>query len=161
MFPQEAKELYRSIHAPESLRQKIDAHTASLKTTRRTWTYYAAAAACFVLLCTAAISLFPSPATLFGIDGEIIGSTPVCVSMPVRAARNDVMLISEVPKELEFTLDDADADVTVSLGDVQIEENGTIHWSLPADTENAVLTVNKTSYLLYCDDTGAWYMQKQ
>ena len=161
MFPQEAKDLYQSIHAPERLREKVMAQPAAPKAARRTWTYYVAAAACFALLCTAAIGLFPSPATVSGVDGEMIGSTPVCVSMPAAAARNDVLVASEARKELEFVLDNTEADVTVSLGDVQIEENGILRWSLPADTKDAVLTVNKTTYLLYCDDAGAWYMKKQ
>ena len=161
MFPQEAKEIYRSIHAPESLRQKINAQPAAPKAARHAWKYYVAAAACFILLSAASIPLFPPRVTLSGADGEIISSTPVCVSIPVIAARNDIMTVNEEPLILEFTLNNTNADVVVSLGDTQIEEGGILRWHLPADTEKAVLTINKTNYLLYCDDQGAWFMQKQ
>lgn len=170
MFSKEAQDLYRSIHAPDSLKEKIRQRMetpAQKPKQKHYWKPALTAAACLALVILAALNSLHSPAVELTLNGTLVENSPVAVTesapmaaraMPAAAGIMEIAL--ELTKEESVT-------VSVSYGEVQRTSPTSLVWSIPADVlpdsgADLTLAVNEKEiiYSLFCDDAGSWYLVK-
>lgn len=171
MFPGDVNELYQSIRAPQSLRQKIEEKAAQRTQydRKQSLTYILSTAACFAILAAAAIPFLRTPLPSLSVNGVPVSAEPVCVAMPFSAVRNQALVAAETTLVLELVLDRSEGwDIVVSHGSVEIKDGGLVLWTFPQCDELATpaqldLRSHKkeASYLLFRDGDGAWYLEKQ
>lgn len=151
--------LYKSIQAPDSLKEKVPAQAkeAQPKNTRRHFAGAALIAACLALV---PVSLFPFGNPVLRFEGQVIGASPVSVT---EAAQYSIRTASLAPTVIELELSQ-DAEVSASAGETEFVDE-TLIWTLPPEVTEATLSVTKkektTLYFLHADADGAWYMEKK
>lgn len=163
MFSPEDIRLYKSIQAPDTLREKVLGNAAAeapKKKNHRTAFGAALIAACLAL---AAVSLYPGASPTIRFEGQAIGSAPVAVFGEANAQMG-VRTASLFPTVIELEVSE-DADIAVSHGDSERTAAGVLLWSLPSDVTEATVTVTQknrsTLYFLHADTDGVWYMEKK
>lgn len=172
MFSKETITYYRSIHAPNSLKNKVLANAEVCKRRQKqNWKNYLAIAACLVLLCAASINFLYTPAAELTVNGTVVDTTPVVVSAPMPIiARTAPFPSDHSSLRINFQLSTKNQpDIRVSIGEIipDIENHTTFTWVIPnelSETENAVLSLRtarrETNYTLFPDETGTWFLKK-
>ena len=158
MFDKSAVDEYRSITAPENLRNRVLQHTVTTKRPAvRAITLVSALAACLVLLFTQ---------TWIGVQDDVAISSnwqlspASSVAMPVAASSRSgaeycATLTLAVRDQLQFDTDDT-LFVVTDEGDLidtfPYESSGvvSIYWYITTPT--ATMTVNGVTYTLYADE---------
>ena len=167
MIPESTAALYKSIKAPDSLQQRIDAKMAETPAEKKKNRYLPilAAAACLAVVISLTV---PRQATI-SINGNTVGTTPVAIAQPAPMQRAIALAAAE-PLVIELELNSKkDAAITVTHGEIEKEDtaNGSIIRWIIADPQSYMaaklaLTINNrtTTYTLHADAFGVWYMEK-
>lgn len=167
MIPESTAALYRSIKAPDSLQQRIEAKTAETPAAKRKIRYLpmVAAAACLAVVVSLSV---PQQATLT-IGGNTVGNSPIAAVQPAPMQRAISTAAAE-PLIVELELSKKDAVIAVSHGTFEKEDTAKgclIRWSIDdaqSDmTATLALTIDNrtTTYTLHADALGIWYMEKE
>lgn len=185
MFHKKEIDLYRSITAPESLKDRV--LDLDVTTPRKPWYEkhigWVAACASFVLLLSSVLLFsLSSTKTTVMVQGEVINSSPIEVAygLPYAKASNYTETDNLFSVILEINVS-GNTTITVSDGiiyhiedDTQAEQmltltkDGSINWSVPADDTSrehtlTVVSSNSTdTYLLKPNtETGIWTISQQ
>lgn len=174
MFSKSTIALYKSIHAPETLLDRIEEKmqtpvTETAKMTNRSWRTIAAAAACLVVVIAASALAFPG--NVLKVNGATVGHSPVAVTSYTELNRAKNLTVAVAPPVvIEMEVNSENVDISVSHGawtKNSVKGKTVITWDIgvPADTVNETLTLTidgkTTQYTLYGDDQGVFYMEKK
>ena len=167
MIPKEAKDLYYSISAPDSLKDTIaDRLKSTTKQKKQPWKPVLTMAACLALVVITTLTALRSPTAALTVNGALIDTEPVTVTL---SAPMTARAVPSAAKPMKIMLElETDKRASVHVTHGQITHNDqTLIWSIPGGElpeETAVLTVTsnkkEVNYSLFCDDAGNWYLVK-
>ena len=174
MIPKSTVALYKSIKAPDSLQQLVEAKldgAAPASKKKQPWAPVLAAAACVAIVIAAALPRRADHALSAG--GVSIGTAPVVVAQSAQQQRSAFALAAQEPLIISLELpENAGASIAVSHGEIQQEEDPAgmhheVRWVIPDASGDLRATLaltidnNTATYTLHADAFGVWYMEKE